>query len=324
MTALAGCIAYKSLTEGYAFVPPPPAHHHAADLRVLVWPKSAAAAWSGTLHALPIFCVSFLCHFNVVSTHTQLHAPSRGRVSAVMRQTVGLCSVLYLFVGILGYLHRLGETKGDVLQNFAPGDVVINCGRFALALVLFFSLPLLVLPCREALLRLISWGDGQETAPAAGGAAGSSLAQGGALHSLQQPLMEGGGEPLIEDMRATHRVRRAARLACSRAAARLSEYRPLRAGIAVGVLLSATCGALFVPDIVTVWALLGSSVAVLVAFILPALFYLRIRAHKSWRGKKGAALLVLLLAVPLAVLGTRQAILQTSVNHKGDLVDPDD
>jgi len=30
------------------------------------------------------------------------------------------------------------------------------------------------------------------------------------------------------------------------------------------------------------------------------------------------------LAVPLAVLGTRQAILQTSVNHKGDLVDPDD
>ena len=181
--------------------------------------------------------------------------------------------------------------------------MVINCGRFALALVLFFSLPLLVLPCREALLRLISWGDGQGdnqgTAPAAGGAAGSSLAQGGALHSLQQPLMEGGGEPLIEDMRATHRVRRAARLACSRAAARLSEYRPLRAGIAVGVLLSATCGALFVPDIVTVWALLGSSVAVLVAFILPALFYLRIRAHKSWRGKKGAALLVLVLAVLL-------------------------
>jgi amino acid permease len=87
--ALAGCIAYKSLTEGYAFVPPPAGsgHHHDSDLQLMVWPRSASAAWMGTLHALPIFCVSFLCHFNVVSTHTQLHAPSRDRVSAVMRRT---------------------------------------------------------------------------------------------------------------------------------------------------------------------------------------------------------------------------------------------
>ena len=88
--------------------------------------------------------------------------------------------------------------------------------------------------------------------------------------------------------------------------------------------MTATCGALFGPDIVTVWALLGSSVAVLVAFVLPTLFYLAIRAHKPWRGKKGAALLVLVLSVPLAVLGTLQAIEQTSVDRKGHLVDPDD
>ena len=37
-----------------------------------------------------------------------------------------LCAVLYLFVGVLGYLHRLGETKGDVLQNFAAGDAVVS------------------------------------------------------------------------------------------------------------------------------------------------------------------------------------------------------
>ena len=41
VSALAGCIAYKSLTEGYAFAPPPLAgqpshfdtHHRAADLQ---------------------------------------------------------------------------------------------------------------------------------------------------------------------------------------------------------------------------------------------------------------------------------------------------
>ena len=76
VSALAGCVAFKSLSEGYAFVAPPAAQHQPEDLRVLVWPRSVAAAWSGTLHALPIFCVSFLCHFNVVSTHTQLHYPA--------------------------------------------------------------------------------------------------------------------------------------------------------------------------------------------------------------------------------------------------------
>ena len=56
---------------------------------------------------------------------------------------------------------------------------------------------------------------------------------------------------------------------------------------------------------------------------MQALFYLRIRAHKPWRGKKAAALLVLLLSAAVAVLGTRQAIEQTTMRH-GDVVDPDD
>ena len=155
-----------------------------------------------------------------------------------------------------------------MLQNFARGDVVINCGRFALALVLFFSLPLLVLPCREALLRLLSWGDNHGTVPAvadgASGAHGGLATEQGALHALEQPLMAGltagAGAPLIEDMRASHRARRA----CSHAAARLARLaRRLASSLAsggaaaltLGVLVTATCGALFVPDIVTVWAL---------------------------------------------------------------------
>ena len=45
VTALAGCIAFKSLTDGYAFAPPPDAS--TAQLRVLILPDSAAGAWRG-------------------------------------------------------------------------------------------------------------------------------------------------------------------------------------------------------------------------------------------------------------------------------------
>ena len=96
-----------------------------------------------------------------------------------------------------------------------------------------------MLPCREALLRLLSWGDNHGTAsPVADGASGThgglATEQGG-LHALEQPLMAGDnhgtltagltggvttdqGAPLIEDMRASQRARRA----CSHGAARLA------------------------------------------------------------------------------------------------------
>lgn len=312
--ALAGCIAYRSLTDGYAFAPPPDAAARGIDLRVLVWPASVRAAWHGALHALPIFCVSFLCHFNVLSTHTELHEPSRGRIAAVVHQTMALCCSLYLAVGVLGYLHRLGETRGDVLLNFAPDDAVINGGRGALALVLFFSTPLLVLPCRDCVLRLLAGlpSPHEQDAPPAtrrgtagdsGGAVGLGMGGGGpALRALKQPLVAPSDavaarstvDACCGDWWAAHATAHAELLG--------------RVCVSACVLGSSTCAALLVPDIVAVWSLLGSSIAMLVAFLLPAVFFLRIRAHKPWRAKKLVAVLVLVVGTGLAVVGTQQAL----------------
>ena len=45
----------------------------------------------------------------------------------------------------------------------------------------------------------------------------------------------------------------------------------------------------------------------LIAFILPCLFYLRIRKHKPWRFKKLAALFVLLAAMLMGIQGVSAA-----------------
>lgn len=52
---------------------------------------------------------------------------------------------------------------------------------------------------------------------------------------------------------------------------------------------------------------MGSSIAMLIAFILPCLFYLRIRKHKPWRFKKLAALFVLLAAMLMGIQGVSAA-----------------
>lgn len=314
--ALAGCIAYRSLTDGYVFAPPPDAAARGLDLHVLVWPVSLRTAWHGALHALPIFCVSFLCHFNVLSTHTELHEPSRGRIADVVHQTMALCCSLYLCVGVMGYLHRLGETRGDVLLNFAPNDAVINGGRGALALVLFFSTPLLVLPCRDCVLRLLAGlpSPHEEPAPAAlratAGDGGGAMGGGTALRALKQPLV-------APSNAATAAASTAGLCGGDCWAAHATAHAELlgRVVVAVGVLGSSTFAALLVPDIVAVWSLLGSSIAMLVAFLLPALFFLRIlriRAHKPWRAKKLGAVLVLVVGTGLAVVGTLQALHSSS------------
>ena len=106
--------------------------------------------------------------------------PSLERLSHVIHATTSVCTVLYVVflsvifydnarirtlsnpntnrytaVGVLGYLYREGGTCGDILDNFENDDVMINVGRLALAITLGLSYPLLVLPCRDSLYRLI-------------------------------------------------------------------------------------------------------------------------------------------------------------------------
>ena len=70
----------------------------------------------------------------------------------------GIATVLYGFAGIGGDSYQRctgGDVTPNVLNMFHADDVVANVGRALLTLVLLFSLPLLCLPCRVMLHRLL-------------------------------------------------------------------------------------------------------------------------------------------------------------------------
>ena len=62
--------------------------------------------------------------------------------------------------------------------------------------------------------------------------------------------------------------------------------------------------ALVVPAVEKVWALCGSSVCIAVAFILPTSYYLEVRAAKYAPLRMGAARVVLVAAVAMALVCT--------------------
>jgi amino acid permease len=63
-----------------------------------------------------------------------------------------------------------------------------------------------------------------------------------------------------------------------------------------------------VPGVATVWSIMGSSVSMAIAYILPSLFYLKLRGHKELNPRKAGAFLLLVLSVIAACVCTYLSI----------------
>ena len=81
------------------------------------------------------------------------------------------------------------------------------------------------------------------------------------------------------------------------------------AALTLGIVCVALVLALTIPSITVVWSIVGSSVSMLVAFVIPAASYLRIRRSKGWTARRAGAWALLAISAPLCVLCTVQAAL---------------
>ena len=105
------------------------------------------------LLAVPVFATSFLCHFNVLPVHNEIYNAHHMR--AIVHWTIGIVLALYLLVGIGGFYVGRERTCGNVLLNFPADDGAMALGRAGLVVTLSMSLPLLTVPCRNTMLRLM-------------------------------------------------------------------------------------------------------------------------------------------------------------------------
>ena len=118
---------------------------------IKIWPNS----FDDFMYALPISTVAYLCHFNVLPTNKELIKPTKSRIKRMIHSTIGICLSLYMVIAFCGYLFSLDLTCGDILNNYRNNDPAISIGRVGLVITLAMSFPLLVLPCRKVLSRLV-------------------------------------------------------------------------------------------------------------------------------------------------------------------------
>ena len=106
------------------------------------------------LFAFPIVVLCFFCSYNVLSVHSQLVNPTRGRIRAVLSWSMLICFSLFVAVGLCGYVYAGEATNDNILLNFEFSDKAILAGRMGFCLTLMFGLPLILLPCREAFVSI--------------------------------------------------------------------------------------------------------------------------------------------------------------------------
>jgi len=275
---LGGVVAIRSLTALTAVDAPP--------LRVNLWPES----FEGVLYSLPVLSAAFVCHFNVLPMHAELASPTRTRMHAVLHAAIAMCLAVYLAIGVLGYLYTGHDTCDGIMANYCDTDVVATVGRVALVLTLTFNLPLLVLPCRHNLDRLIQrWG--RPTAVEKEDAEEEDGSQAKNLPPVGADPPEVGTDDLVADD-------------------------PRGRVIRTLLLLTSSCvAACAVPGVAVVWTLTGSTVSLAIGFVLPCAIYLKLRAARPWNVRLVAAALLLVLAAMASVACTVEAVRHVLAGH---------
>ncbi|SNX85425.1 uncharacterized protein MEPE_04134 [Melanopsichium pennsylvanicum] len=109
-----------------------------------------------TISIFPVFVFAFTCAQNMLPVYNELFQNVQGRVNTAIGSSIGTGGVVYLIVGVLGYL-SFGNNVGDNIIAMYPSTSLFVCfGRVSIIILTIFSYPLQVHPCRASLDKVLS------------------------------------------------------------------------------------------------------------------------------------------------------------------------
>jgi amino acid permease len=185
---------------------------------------------------------------------------SHFRTTAVVVASIGTASFLYILVAITGYLSYGSNVQGNIVSMY-PAAVASTIGRAAIVILVMFSYPLQVHPCRASVDAVLRWRPRGRTDP------GNDSAGVGEESSTTGP---------------------SARLLSPRPGPRAGSQQPAAeitdtrfAILTSAIIIASYIVAMTVSSLEAVLAYVGSTGSTSISFILPGLFYYKISDPNS-------------------------------------------
>lgn len=115
--------------------------------------------WSGPVSALaafPVIVFAYTCHQNMFSILNEISDNSHFRTTGVIFASIGSACALYILTGITGYLSYGDNITGNIV-NMYPAAAASTIGRLAIVILVMFSYPLQIHPCRASIDACLKW-----------------------------------------------------------------------------------------------------------------------------------------------------------------------
>ncbi|KAH8119585.1 amino acid transporter [Phellopilus nigrolimitatus] len=105
----------------------------------------------GVFQAIGVISFAFVCHHNSLLIYGSLKTPTLDRFATVTHISTLISLVACCTLAISAFLVFTDRTQGNILNNFAASDTLINVARFCFGLNMFTTLPLELFVCREVM-----------------------------------------------------------------------------------------------------------------------------------------------------------------------------
>lgn len=300
---LGSCIVFRSLQCQINNPSPDPWYSY-----LTLWPESSHEL----LDAVPLYISCFVCHYNILPVHNELQNPSPSRVSWWLRSTTWYAVGLYLIMGwtgsAYGHCTPSGKVQGNVLLDFDEHDPLLLVGRMCLALTITLAFPMLVIPGRDICLR--SWMARESTTTTATSSeeeVAPLTTTTTASEELQEPLLND-----EEDEEAPTTTTDDEPAQTEEESTKSTPSFLVRLMVSIAIFWTAGTVASLVDGIEVVWDLLGSSLSIMLSYLIPCGSYLVITKDQAGH-KWSKALCWILIGVftPLMIVSTSNAVENT-------------
>ncbi|EEQ28321.1 hypothetical protein McanMca71_001567 [Microsporum canis] len=105
----------------------------------------------GVVQAIGVISFAFVCHHNSLLIYGSLRKPTMDRFARVTHYSTAISMVMCLVMAVAGFLTFGSNTKGNILNNFPPDNVIVNIARLFFGLNMLATLPLEAFVCRSVM-----------------------------------------------------------------------------------------------------------------------------------------------------------------------------
>ncbi len=196
-----------------------------------------------------------------------------------------------------------------ILFQTDPSDLLIIVGRLGMGLTLALGTPIVTLPCRGAMLNFFKQlrEDRIESS--------SMTKQLGEAREVDSLIASSNEDSYSSFVNKENGIE-IDMVEQQKETPSLPEEDPLNDSILIHVgstmmiISMAFFVAVFVPGVAVVWSVLGSSLGMIIGFIIPSACYLKIREKKGiYRRTNFAAMVLLIFSITIAVICTGQTVM---------------